>query len=1011
MPVVIADNEGRSSVYFRLGDVSYDYDYPEGLDLRPGSRLHSKIVLEVTNRARDSYNVMQARHAAWKAIDETTTAYITTDTKEQLLKASDARKPVSIVVPQTYATLEILLTYMTAALLSDPTVWYEGVGPEDTLGAILLSKVIQHQGYYTKMQMNLHTMFRDGFCYGLSAVSPVWTVERGWVSRAIPGIPSPIDVTLGRTPRQQRVSMEELLFEGNKVENIDPYAFLPDPNVSIEHVQDGEFCGWIAKDSVIALMKEEKVNDLYFNTRYLQHLGDCRSAILKNESSGRATRSGISTQQSSYVTSGTTKRCDVIWMYIDLIPKEWKLSKEEYPETWLFAVAADQIVIMAQPLNLNHNKKPIVTFAPDFTGYDIAPISRMETINGLQVALDWMFNCYDDQTEILTNRGWRLFADCVPSDEVATVHPETREIWFEQPKEWFEYAYSGRMINFKSSRMDICVTPNHNIFGRHRNKALWHFTTAGMLCAFRDSLEFKTLGNVRWEGTVPEDLVLLGEQPVRQRGVEQRYQDVVIDKGVLAGFLGWFVSEGSITHGKASGSYTIAIKQKKTEYHNDIDGIMSCMPFNVTRTFDAASGAIQWTICDKRFYAWLAEHCYTSTEHSAATKKLPDCVREWDFFHLQLLFDRAMWGDGSWMKGHENLGKIGSISRRLIDDLHEVVIKLGYFGHTREGKTPAGKPFYILQLSTASTYPTIAARNCLEFSYIGKVYCVENSTHLVVTRRNGKVAIQGQSHVANVRKSINDMLVVDPSLVNMDDLKDPQPGKLIRLRRSVWGRGVDSAVKQLAVTDITRNNVADASIIMDLMKATSGSVDAVSGLRRKTSERVTAEEVRGDRFGGLSRLERLAKVAGWMALQDLGMMLASQTQQLMSEETYIKTAGQWQDVLLQEYGITDQRYPVTPFDILVNYDVYVRDGAVPGGNFADVWTQMLPQIMQDPEVRQRMDILRVIKHIMRSLGAKDVNQFDRRQPLQMPQMNVQTMPDEQVMQQAQAGNVVPVGGE
>jgi hypothetical protein len=659
MPVVIADNEGRSSVYFRLGDVSYDYDYPEGLDLRPGSKLHSKIVLEVTNRARDSYNVMQARHAAWKAIDETTTAYITTDTKEQLLKESDARKPVSIVVPQTYATLEILLTYMTAALLSDPTVWYEGVGPEDTLGAILLSKVVQHQGYYTKMQMNLHTMFRDGFCYGLSAVSPVWTVERGWVSRAIPGIPSPIDVTLGRTPRQQRVSMEELLFEGNKVENIDPYAFLPDPNVSIEHVQDGEFCGWIAKDSVIALMKEEKVNDLYFNTRYLQHLGDCRSAILKNESSGRATRSGISTQQSSYVTSGTTKRCDVIWMYVDLIPREWKLSKEEYPETWLFAVAADQIVIMAQPLNLNHNKKPIVTFAPDFTGYDIAPISRMETINGLQVALDWMFN----------------------------------------------------------------------------------------------------------------------------------------------------------------------------------------------------------------------------------------------------------------------------------------------------------------------------------------------------------------SHVANVRKSINDMLVVDPSLVNMDDLKDPQPGKLIRLRRSVWGRGVDSAVKQLTVTDITRNNVADASIIMDLMKATSGSVDAVSGLRRKTSERVTAEEVRGDRFGGLSRLERLAKVAGWMALQDLGMMLASQTQQLMSEETYIKTAGQWQDVLLQEYGITDQRYPVTPFDILVNYDVYVRDGAVPGGNFADVWTQMLPQIMQDPEVRQRMDIIRVIKHIMRSLGAKDVNQFDRRQPLQMPQMNVQTMPDEQVMKEAQAGNVVPVGGE
>ena len=39
------------------------------------------------------------------------------------------------------------------------------------------------------------------------------------------------------------------------------------------------------------------------------------------------------------------------------------------------------------------------------------------------------------------------------------------------------------------------------------------------------------------------------------------------------------------------------------------------------------------------------------------------------------------------------------------------------------------------------------------------------------------------------------MLVVDPYLVNINDLKDPQPGKLIRLRRPAWGRGVDKVVQ------------------------------------------------------------------------------------------------------------------------------------------------------------------------------------------------------------------------
>jgi hypothetical protein len=269
------------------------------------------------------------------------------------------------------------------------------------------------------------------------------------------------------------------------------------------------------------------------------------------------------------------------------------------------------------------------------------------------------------------------------------------------------------------------------------------------------------------------------------------------------------------------------------------------------------------------------------------------------------------------------------------------------------------------------------------------------------------------SHIANVRKAINDMLVVDPSMINMNDLKDPEPGKLIRLRRSVWGRGVESAIKQLNVVDVTRNNVGDASLVMDLIKAVTGSVDAVSGLRRKTSERVTAEEVKGDRFGGLSRLEKMAKLAGWQAMQDLGYMMASHTQQLMSQETYVKIAGQWQDVLAQEYGIVSDQVPVTPFDILVAYDVIVKDGSMPGGNFADIWVQMLPQMMQDPEIRQKMDVPRILKHIMRSLGAKDVNQFDKKQaamPPQVPQVNAQVQPDEQVMQQLQAGNLMPMPG-
>lgn len=1015
MPVVIADNE-RQGKRADFSQVHYNYDYPEGLNLDPNGDLHKKLVTEILNRVQESNSAMSQRHPSWAQIDETLTAYIRTDSQENEVKAKDNRKPVSIVVPQTYATLEILLTYMTAALLENPLFRFEGRGPEDQLGAIMLEKVIEQQVYYSKIALALHTLFRDGLAYGLGAGAPIWYEEWGDVTRAVQR-PNIWSMLTGRPGPMVKEVSREMLFEGNKLDNIDPYLFLPDPNVPIQRIQDGEYLGWISRTNYMLLLGEESDSAELFNVRYLRALGDARSHYAKSDASGRGTRSSASQSVSSWVTNVV----DVIYMYVRIIPREWKLPGSETnrdgkrPEVWMFALAGDNVIIQAKPLGLNHNKIPVVTFAPDYDGYSITPISKLEITAGLQTALDWMFNCYDDQTEILTSRGWINLAETLPDDEVATVDPGTKLMWFEKPSEWFSYDYEGWMVNFQSSRMDICVTPNHNMYVRKRHMGSWDFKPAAFVVADSKS-EYKTLGNVRWNGVRPESIVFPAIKPGRDRGAAIRYPEAVVDSMLMAGFLGWFLSEGSICNGAASGSYSIAIKQSKSEHIDDIEGIMEAMPFNVTRTFDAQKGAVQWTITDKRLYKWLKDNCYTEGT-TGEFKKIPDIARTWDDFHIGLLFERAMWGDGYWMPGHENLGKYGSRSKQLVDDLQELALRLGYFAHTREDKTPAGLPFYALNISTKETNPSIATRNCFKSWYKGKVYCFENSTHLTVTRRNGKIAIQGQSHVANVRKAINDMLIVDPSMININDLKDPEPGKLIRMRRAVWGRGVENAVKQLAVTDITKNNVGDASLIVDLMKAVSGSVDSVSGVRRKTSERVTAEEVKGDRFGGLSRLEKMAKIASLQTMQDLGMMMASHTQQLMSQDTYVKVVGQWAETLQREYGASIQmnRMAVTPFDILVNYDITVKDGTVPGGNYAEIWAQMLPVMMQDPEVRQTIDVVRVIKHVMRNMGAKNVDQFDR-MPGQMAQMGVvppmqaEVLPDEQVAQELQAGNVVPIGG-
>jgi hypothetical protein len=261
------------------------------------------------------------------------------------------------------------------------------------------------------------------------------------------------------------------------------------------------------------------------------------------------------------------------------------------------------------------------------------------------------------------------------------------------------------------------------------------------------------------------------------------------------------------------------------------------------------------------------------------------------------------------------------------------------------------------------------------------------------------------THVANVRKAINDMLVVDPYLVNINDLKDPKPGKLIRLRRPAWGRGVDKVVQQLAVQDITRANISDAVYITQLMDRISGADQSMQGsLRQGGPERLTGAEFQGTRGSAISRLQRLAMIIGMQYMQDIGTMFAVHTQQYMTQESFVRVTGRYADQLQKTFG-KQQRMKVSPLDIAVNYDLIVRDGSIPGGNFSQSWIEMFKVIGTTPELAQQFDVTRIFMYIAQQLGAKNVEDFRR----SIDQTQITTMPDQQVEDQVQAGNMIPVG--
>ena len=178
------------------------------------------------------------------------------------------------------------------------------------------------------------------------------------------------------------------------------------------------------------------------------------------------------------------------------------------------------------------------------------------------------------------------------------------------------------------------------------------------------------------------------------------------------------------------------------------------------------------------------------------------------------------------------------------------------------------------------------------------------------------------------------------------------------------------------------------------------------GIARKTSERVSATEARGVMGNALSRLGKSARLISLQMMFDLSYMIASHTQQLMTQSLYVDMTGRWTEDIMAEYGVVPRmnRVKVNPLDISIDYDIIMKDGSVPDSGNADVWVQLFQTMGTNPLIAQQFDIVRVFKHIARSLGAKDVNDFVAKAPI-----STTVVPDQTVQREALAGNLVPVG--
>ena len=295
------------------------------------------------------------------------------------------------------------------------------------------------------------------------------------------------------------------------------------------------------------------------------------------------------------------------------------------------------------------------------------------------------------ESMICTKGGWKSFEDISDNEEILTLNTETNEIEVQEITEKIFTNYKGKMYKFHSKNsLDITVTENHRFLVERNNKKEYYTTKEILLDknGVFSSGKSKLIKTGDWNGNYNEFFTLNGVSPdslssvMRHDLIEKYVMPINIKSEDWYAFMGIYLSEGHATGAKSnqykSNGYSVIITQKKEDTKLLIEELLEKLPFEYWKN-EVDGGKVQYHINDARLYDYLFPLGYS------LTKYVPFDMKQASSELLAILFKWFMIGEGRNVKSnHEtwsNKQSVFTISKKLIYDLHEILIKIGGSGN------------------------------------------------------------------------------------------------------------------------------------------------------------------------------------------------------------------------------------------------------------------------------------------------------------------------------------------
>jgi intein/homing endonuclease len=440
--------------------------------------------------------------------------------------------------------------------------------------------------------------------------------------------------------------------------------------------------------------------------------------------------------------------------------------------------------------------------------------------------------CHRASAQALTIDGWKYIEDIVVNEKIATLNTKTNSIEYQPALRVINEPYKGKMISIKGKNIDLLVTPNHRFVLNTRNGEFIEKTAQEIFEISKINkyphLSIPTVAD-NWDG-IKYDIFKIDAVKVEDIANNQSLdytikQTTSLDLNASAwfSFLGFYLAEGHCVDRNTSTGYGIFITQNKGEIADEFREILKQLsPELKWNEWDKGDGGTVFNTSDARLWTYLSKLGNKYNKH------IPQEIKDASQDLLQNLYDWYLNGDGTVVGDYER-SSIFSVSKELIEDLYEIILKLGMTGVIKEqvitddymfaGRLIEAKnkvPLYRLWIKESKAiHLDFRFIKIKEVDYDDRVYCLTVDNGVFYCRDLNKCFWSGNSSVVNLKNvshNITDMGWDGKNLVGTIEILPTPSGNILR---DLLQSGILLGISSRGQGSVTRDIREGSDVVLD----------------------------------------------------------------------------------------------------------------------------------------------------------------------------------------------------